>query len=218
VRLYGGRGGLPAVVASGDGGWVHLAPTVAERLSAHGYFVVGLDTKAYLSSFTSGSATLGVADVPGDFKTLVDRAAGGSELRPLLIGVSEGAGLAVLAATSAAVKGSVAGVIALGLPDRTELGWRFRDSLIYLTKSAPNEPGFNAAEIIAGVAPLPLAAIHSTHDEFVPVDEVRHVMERALEPKRLWLIPAQNHRFSGSESRLEQTLLEAIEWIRSAGR
>jgi hypothetical protein len=54
LRVYGTRGGFVAVVASGDGGWIHLGPYVAEFLSSKGYFVVGFDSKAYLSSFTKG--------------------------------------------------------------------------------------------------------------------------------------------------------------------
>ena len=35
VHVYGKRGaGTPIVVSSGDGGWVHLAPHVAELLAA----------------------------------------------------------------------------------------------------------------------------------------------------------------------------------------
>jgi type IV secretory pathway VirJ component len=44
------------VISSGDGGWLHLGPHVAEVLAASGYFVVGFDVKAYLSGFTSGTA------------------------------------------------------------------------------------------------------------------------------------------------------------------
>jgi hypothetical protein len=34
LRLYGERGGLPVIVSSGDGGWIHLGPHVAEMLAA----------------------------------------------------------------------------------------------------------------------------------------------------------------------------------------
>ena len=51
--------------------------------------------------------------------------------KPILIGVSEGAGLSVLAATDAQTKALIGGVIGLGLPDMNELGWRLKDS-IYL--------------------------------------------------------------------------------------
>jgi len=215
LRLYGDRGAAPAIVASGDGGWVHLAPDVAEFLAANGYFVVGFDSKAYLSSFTSGSGTLATTDLPQDFGVLVDYAARGGTQKPVLIGVSEGAALEVVAATDASLKRRVLGLIALGLPRTAELGWRFRDSIIYLTKGVPKEPTFDASEYVARVAPLPLVAIHSTHDEFVPVAEVEAVMQRAAEPKQLHLLEAQNHRFSGREAELRSTILDAVDWIKT---
>ena len=63
------------------------------------------------------------------------------------------------------------------------------------------------------MAPVPLGAIHSTHDEFVPVVEVQHVLERAKEPKKLWIINAENHRFSDNLEEFDRCLLEAITWI-----
>lgn len=218
LRLYGTRGGPVAVVASGDGGWIHLGPYVAEFLTGKGYFVVGLDSRAYLSSFTKGDKTLSTADVPGDFAVLVDYASRGGCTPPVLFGVSEGAALAVLAATSDPMKSKVAGIVGLGLPDHAELGWRFRDSMIYVTKGVPKEPLFSTAELIEKVAPLPVVAIHSTKDEFVSLDEVRRVMGRALEPKQLWLIEAENHRFSGKEQDLHQKVMDAIAWIKAQRR
>ena len=218
LRVYGARGGPTAVVASGDGGWIHLGPDVAEFLSSKGYFVVGFDSKAYLSSFTRGDKTLSTADVPADFAVLVAYAARGSSASPVLLGVSEGAALAVLAAASAEMKSTVAGVIALGLPDQAELGWRFRDSMIYVTKGVPREPLFSTADVIGKVAPLPVVAIHSTKDEFVSVDVVRTVMGRALEPKQLWIIEADDHRFGGREQELNQKLMEGIAWIKAQRR
>ena len=129
LRLYGTRGGPPVIVSSGDGGWMHLGPHVAETLAARGFFVVGFDVKAYLESFTSGNVTLSPADEPGDYKVLADYAARGATQKPILIGASEGAGLSVLAATDPQTKRSIAGVIGLGLPDLNELGWRWTDSL-----------------------------------------------------------------------------------------
>ena len=213
LHLYGQRGNPPVVLASGDGGWMHLAPECAAILARNGYFVVGLDTKQYLSAFTRSDATLRPADVPGDFKSLVDYASAGAPRKPVLAGVSEGAGLAVLAASHPAVKPAVLGVVGLGLPDQTELGWRFRDSLIYFTHKAPNEPAFSAAEVVAGLAPLPLAQLHSTHDEYVPLEEARRVYERAGAPKRLWVIDASDHRFSNQATQFSARLLEAMDWI-----
>jgi len=214
LQLYGDRGGPPVVVTSGDGGWIHLGPHVAEALATKGYFVVGFDAKAYLSSFTEGSKTLTEEDVPRDYRAVVDFAARDAREKPILIGVSEGAGLSVLAATGPDLKPAIAGVVGLGLPDVNELGWRWRDMIIYVTRGVPNEPTFSAGSIASKVAPVPLAAIHSTHDEFVPLGEVQRVMDGAGEPKKLWIVPAADHRFSNNLGEFDARLLEAIAWVR----
>ena len=94
----------PVIVSSGDGGWIHLGPHVAELLAANGFFVVGFDVKAYLERFTSGKTTLRPEDEPSDYKVIADFAARGTSQKPILIGVSEGAGLSVLAATDPRMK------------------------------------------------------------------------------------------------------------------
>ena len=215
LHLFGTRGGKPVLVTSGDGGWVHLGPDVAAFLASQGYFVVGFDAKAYLSSFTSKSGPLHSEDVPRDYAALVEYAARGGSARPLLVGVSEGAGLSVLAATAPEVQPRIAGVVALGLPDKNELGWRWRDSIIYVTKKTPNEPLFSAREAVTRVSPVPLAAIHSTHDEFVPLPEIRGILAQARDPKQLWIIEASDHRFSDNQPELQRRLKEAIAWIES---
>jgi hypothetical protein len=218
LRLYGRPGNPPTIVSSGDGGWLHLGPHVAETLARAGFFVVGLDVRAYLESFTSGSTALRQEDEPRDFAALAAYARKGSQVKPILIGVSEGAGLSVLAATDPATKAAIGGVVGLGLPNLNELGWRWRDSLIYLTHGVPNEPTFSTRSIVDRVAPLPLAVIHSTSDEFVPLPELQRVLEFAREPKRLWVVKASDHRFSDNLAEFDRRLLEAIAWVRDSAR
>ena len=217
LHIHGVRGGQPVIVSSGDGGWIHLGPHVAQVLAAKGFFVVGFDAKAYLTSFTSGSATLRPEDEPGDYKVLADFAARGSRQRPILVGVSEGAGLSVMAATDPATRSAIGGVVGLGLPDINELGWRWKDALIYVTHGVPNEPVFSTASMVSRMAPSPLAAIHSTQDEFVPLTEVQRVMAAAGEPKKLWVVPATDHKFSGNLPEFDRRLLEALAWVAQQG-
>lgn len=217
VRAYGTRGGVPVIISSGDGGWIHLAPHVADVLAGRGFFVVGFDVRAYLASFTTDTVTLRADEEPGDYRVLIDFAAGGAAARPILIGVSEGAGLSVLAAADPHNKPAISGVLALGLPDLNELGWRWRDAVIYLTHDTPKEPTFSAAAIVNDVAPVPLGAIHSTRDEFVPVAEVQRVFDHARQPKKLWLVPAADHRFSDNLAGFDSSLLDAIDWIARHG-
>ena len=214
LHLYGTRGGIPVIVSSGDGGWIHLGPAVAEFLSSRGFFVIGFDVRAYLSGFTTGGSTLRPEDVPGDFNALVQRARGSGGKKPILVGVSEGGGLSLLAASNNELKPEVAGIIGLGVPSRTELAWRLKDSLIYLTHKTPDEPMFLTASIVDKVSPLPFAAIHSTNDEFVPVADIQNIFAHARDPKRLWIVAASNHRFSSNQQEFQSRLLEAIAWVR----
>lgn len=214
VRLAGCRGRTPVIVSSGDGGWIHLAPEVAAFLERQGYFVVGVDVRAYLASFTAGRRGVSPREVQEDFLSFVDTAAaGGAPAPPVLIGVSEGAALSVLAATAPEVKARVAGVVALGLPDVAELAWHWRDVLIYLTHRTPDEPTFSTRAIVGAVAPVPLVALHSTHDEYVPREEVESVMARANQPKQLWFVEGSDHRFGGNPAGFERRLLDALAWV-----
>ena len=214
LHIYGPRGGAPIIVSSGAGGWIHLGPRVAELLAARGFFVVGFDAKAYLTGFTGEAETLRIADEPADFRTLAAFASAATGRKPILIGVSEGAGLSVLAATDPQTKAVVGGVIALGLPERNELAWRWTDSLTYLTHRVPNEPTFSASATVARVAPVPLALVQSTHDDFVPLEDARRIFEHASAPKQQWVVEATDHRFSNNLPEFEARLMEAIEWVR----
>ncbi len=176
-------------------------------------FVAGFDTRAYLASFTTAARTLRIEDEPGDYLVLAQFFAAKSGRKPILIGVSEGAGLSVLAATNPRVQAAIAGVVGLGLPDVNELGWRLRDASIYLTHRTPDEPTFNTTAIVNHVSPVPLALLHSTGDEFVPLDEIRRIYDIAGRPKRLWLIDASDHRFDGRMAEFDERLTEAIAWI-----
>lgn len=215
LHLHGDPQREPVIISSGDGGWLHLAPHVAELLASRGYYVVGFDAKAYLRSFTDHGQMLRIDDVPGDFATVVSLACDGSGGKPMLIGVSEGAGLSVLAAASPVLKPQIRGVIGLGLGDRNELAWRWQDSIIYLTKGVPDEPTFSAAEFISRVTPIPIALLRSTRDEYVTPEEADRMADRAREPKRVWTVRAADHRFSDNLPEFDARLMEAVEWIRA---
>jgi dienelactone hydrolase len=214
LQLYGPENGNPVILSSGDLGWAGLVVHVAEFLSGRGYRVIGFNTREYLSGFTTRNSTLNPADVPRDYKSLIDLVRQKSAVKPVLAGISEGAGLSVLAATDPSVRAAVQGILGLGLPDENELGWKWQDFTIWITKKAPNEPSFMVEDIIGKVSPTPLAEIHSTHDEFLPLDKAKAMFARAGEPKKMWVIEAANHRFSDNRDELDRRILEALEWIK----
>jgi len=213
LHTYGPRGGSPVIVSSGDGGWIHLGPHIAEVLAAHGFFVVGFDVKSYLAGFTSASGPLHREHVPVDYRVLLDYAGSTGTAKPVLVGVSEGAGLSVLAAADPRVQVAAEGVVGVGLPEVNELGWRWRDSLIYVTHGVPDEPTFDTTTVVGQVAPLPLAAIRSTHDPFVSAADTARIVAAATGPSRLWTIEAADHGFTDNLREFDDRLLEALAWV-----
>lgn len=218
LNLYGSPANPPVILSSGDLGWAGLVVHVAELLSSHGYYVIGLNSKSYLASFTAKGSTLKPADVPGDFRTLMAFIGKSVSAKPILAGISEGAGLSVLAATDPNVQRRIQGILALGLPDQNELGWKWQDFTIWITKKTPDEPSFMVEDIIGRVSPVPLAEIHSTHDEFLPLADARAMFLKAGEPKKMWVIESSNHRFSENRPVLDRRIFEAIEWIKVSAK
>src|SRR5512135_3817003 len=58
------------ILSSGDLGWAGFVVDVAEFLAGQKIAVLGLDTKAYLESFTVGSSSVDPARVPAHFEQL----------------------------------------------------------------------------------------------------------------------------------------------------
>jgi len=203
------------IMASGDVGWVGLAASRAQDLSSEGYAVVGVNVREYLSTFTSKGAHLQPADIQRDFGELARVLRPKGLLPPpvVLSGVSEGAGIVVVAAASAENHEWISGVITMGLPQLSEIAWRWSDFTSWITKKDADEPSVKATDYLAGVAPIPLVMIQSTKDEYVPEAEYRAMDKAAREPKRQVLIAASNHRFTDRIAELRAAYADALNWI-----
>jgi dienelactone hydrolase len=206
----------PAVVLfSGDGGWHGFIIEIAQHLAEQGYTTVGVDSKAYLTSF-SRPKVLEPAQVGRDMAMLANFAKAQAQAKSIVLaGWSEGAGLALLGALDPALRTEVRGVVAIGLPEVNELAWRWRDSVIYLTHKVPNEPTFNSKDYVGKLAPVPLMVIQSTHDDFVPPATARSIFACAQEPKQITFIDARNHRFEGQRPAFWQALDRSLAWFDS---
>jgi type IV secretory pathway VirJ component len=202
-------------MASGDVGWVGLAASLAEELSNQGYLVVGINVRQYLAAFTSGKAHLETTDEPGDYRAIADFLKGRHLLvRPVVLaGVSEGAALAVLAASDAKNHGWIDGVITMGLPASAELAWRWTDAASWITKRDANEPSFSPQDVIAAVSPVPLYMIQSKKDEYVTPADYERFRMLARPPSRLVLIDASNHRFTDRRAELDAAFAAGLAWI-----
>src|SRR5258708_39975550 len=144
-------------MGSGDVGWVGLAVSMAEELSAQGYLVAGVNARQYLAAFTAAKSHLQPSDVPADYRVFVDRLKERHLLiRPVIVsGVSEGAALAVLAASDPKNHAWIDGVITMGLPATAALAWRWADLWAAAVKRDADEPSFAAGGVLAGASPPP---------------------------------------------------------------
>ena len=215
---YPASGSAPkgvVVFAPGDGGWRGFAVEIAETVSSWGYRVFGFDTKRYLESF-SGRTTLRETEVSGDMRLLAEFARPGPRDRVIFTGWSEGAGLGVLAMDLPQKQSLFRGFVAIGLPGAAVLGWRWKDSITWVTKKDPDEPHFSTLPYVPRIAPVPFALIHSSGDEYTGVADAKRLFAAALEPKRFSLVQARNHRFEGNRDGFFRALREALEWIGQA--
>lgn len=203
------------VMGSGDVGWVGLGASMADELSAEGYLVVGINVRQYLAAFTSGQDHLRPSEVPGDYRSIVDTLRRSRRLDPPIIvsGVSEGAALAVLAASDPSNHFWIDGVITMGLPPTAELAWRWTDAGSWITKRDPNEPSFAPKDVIAAVSPLPLYMIQSTKDEYVSKADWETLLADARQPKKQILIDAANHRFTDKRADVGAAYVSGLGWI-----
>lgn len=208
------------LMGSGDVGWVGLAASLAEEFSAEGYTVIGINVREYLSTFTSGKSHLQVSEVPGDYRAFADLLAARKLLtRPVVVGgVSEGAALAVLAASDTRNRTWIDGVITMGLPPTAELAWRWTDVASWITKRDANEPSFSPADVIAAVSPVPLYMIQSRKDEYVTPADYERFRTTAREPKQFVLIDASNHRFTDRRKELSAAFTQGLAWIAARAR
>lgn len=202
----------------GDGGWKGRALDIAAGMAKAGYDVYGFDTKRYLASFTTDAGALKEEDVQRDLAQIAKWMQTRWRERISIVGWSEGAGLAVLAAASPDNEAVFNGVVTLGLSNTAFLGWRLRDDVTYITHGDPDEPMFRTNDYVPKIAPMPLCMIQSSGDEFVSKAEAEGLFAAAQQPKLYRLVQAQDHGFNGNTDGFFQSLLEGLAWVNQTAR
>jgi pimeloyl-ACP methyl ester carboxylesterase len=198
----------------GDGGWRGFAVTMAQHMAAAGYDTYGFDVHVYLSSFTTSHGALNPTDVMHDYGELIRDLQASNHVPVILAGWSEGAGLNLLAASTSDNAGLIAGILAIGLPTRSILGWRTADTLTWITKKFPNEPTFASSDYLGKIS-VPFFMIHSRGDEFTPLGDAEQMFTLLKSPKQLVITNARNHRFDGGQDHFFAQLVEGLHWIQA---
>ena len=218
VRLQPAAGTPRATVVflPGDGGWRGAAVTMARMIMTWGYDVYGFDTRKYLEVFSQNGTKLSQSQLADDLRVLAAQLRGGSPRPIVFVGWSQGAGMAVAAATGLGVKSPIQGVITLGLPESAVLGWDWKATLAIIARHEPDQPVFSVKPLLANMAPTPICMIYGSQDEYTNPENARDLFKAASEPKRLQQVTGANHRFDGHEDELYRFLKEGLEWIAGA--
>jgi dienelactone hydrolase len=203
--------------APGDGGCRGFAITITEKMAKSGYDAFCLDTRHYLESFTGGQG-LSTAAIASDFGEIARWIQQGKRERILFVGWSEGAGLGLAAMADPANQEIFDGLIAIGTPEVNILAWHWTDIGASIMHRPPHEPTFRSIAFMPKVSPLPLFLIASTSDEYISTEATRALFSAAREPKRLAIINARDHKYSGNTDAFFRTLDEALNWIEQQHR
>ena len=116
-----------------------------------------------------------VTDPPADYRSLSELLKRHGLLHePVVVsGVSEGAALAILAASDKRNHQWIRGAVTMGIPSSAELAWKWTDFTAWITKGDAREPSFAPQDYIGAVSPVPLVMIQSKKDEYVSEADYR---------------------------------------------
>lgn len=209
----GNSSGMPVIFLPGDGGWRGTAVTMARTIAAWGYDVIGFDTKRYLEMFSNDGEKLSPRELALDIRTLARLVSGPAKRPVVLVGWSQGATMAVAAASGLRQRTPIQGVVTLGLPQSGVLGWDWKATLAVAAHRPPMQPTFAVAPLMPDSTPVPLWLIHGSEDEYTALEEARSLFRAAGEPKHMEEIRGANHRFEGHQSELYWSLRRGLEWI-----
>ncbi len=196
----------------GDAGWRGFAVDLAQAMAALGHPVFVLDTKTYLTGFTNGQNALTTRQIGQDLRRLI-RWIAPPQGKVIVVGWSQGAAMAVLAAQGRGGHHLVSGVVTISLPEEAALGWSWKDTLFSLFRKKPHQPHFLVREHLSAIAPVPLCMIHPGDDAFTSAGSERALYNAAEHPKRLVEIPGANHSFDLVRDSFWAALRRGLEWL-----
>jgi fermentation-respiration switch protein FrsA (DUF1100 family) len=208
------------IYATGDGGWLGLGTDIFNWLASWNYPVAGFSSRSYLHhlGYFSETETTTPRLLARDYESIIAFAEGRLGLPAstpiILVGMSRGAGLSVVAAGAGSLDQRLAGLLAIALTKEEEhvLGRTRR------TTPADGRPGRPRAMIetyryLNRVGPFPVMVLQSTHDGYLPAEEARKLFGPDSEIRKLRAVEAANHSFHNGCQTLYQYAEDALKWI-----
>lgn len=195
------------IYATGDGGWRGKDLDLFRHLITFGYATAGFSAPEYYKHLRGDQETTTPALLARDYAKIIESAKNELTLPSgtpvILVGVSRGAGLSVVAAGQPELRQVVDGVVVMALTKEEEhVRWRRRRQSTELE--------------IYDYLPrldLPVAVIQSTRDNYLPADQARSLFGTDTDRRQFHAIDARNHSFAGARPLLYETLRSSLEWV-----
>ena len=216
LRLHFSRG-TPSperpllVYATGDGGWHRKDLAAYRRLVSFGYPTVGFDARDYVTHLGEGETTT-PARLAADYERIIETARSALQLPArravVLVGISRGAGLSVVAAGQRALLPSISGVLAVALTKEEEY-----------VMAPPLDRRDGTTQVVEvydslqQLANIPIAVVQSTRDDYLPAPRARALFGPDTPYRWLQPIEASNHSFGGARTELYDAMARALTWI-----
>jgi hypothetical protein len=189
---------------SGDWGWVPLAQEMAARMAAEGRYVVGIDSTGYFGR------KLDPSDWVVDLKTLrgfLNEKAGRPAGSPVtVVGFTYGAEMVPYVLNRGGVEG-IAGTLLIG-PDRE--GTSIYRIAVQLHLPAPPDEGFDVAEEMRRLPPIPVVLIEGALDTY---SQARSFLDLLRGPRKYVPIVGADRHFRQTRDTYFTLVSQALAWI-----
>ena len=205
------------VYTTGDGGWGRKDLALYQEIVAWGYPTAGFSAPDYLDHLRDESGTTTPERLGRDYADIIAFAETSLGVEPgtpvVLIGVSRGAGLEVVAAGQPRVRDKLTGVVAVALTREEEyVRWYGRLPVLHHTQKPVMVQVYEYLPLLGS---LPIAVIQSTHDQFLSAPAAAQLFGADTPTRRFHPIDARNHSFAGARGEMYQAVRDALDWIMS---
>jgi fermentation-respiration switch protein FrsA (DUF1100 family) len=213
-------GNVLIIYATGDGGWLGLGTDIFNWLASWNYPVAGFSSRSYLHhlGYTSETETTTPRMLARDYESIIAFAESRLGLPAstpiILVGMSRGAGLSVVAAGAGSLDQRLAGLLAIALTKEEEhVLHRARRTAPANGQARRPRVMIETYRYLNRVGPFPVMVLQSTHDGYLPADEARKLFGPDSELRKLRAVESTNHGFHNGCQTLYQDAEDALKWI-----
>ncbi len=208
------------IYATGDGGWLGLGSDIFNWLASWNYPVAGFSARSYVHhlGYFSEDETTTPRLLVRDYESMIAFAEKELGLPPstriILVGLSRGAGLSVVAAGEGGLDYRMAGLLAIALTKEEEhVLHRPRSARSANTTARPPRVMIETYKYLNRPTPFPVMVLQSTHDGYLTADEARKLFGPDTDLRKLKAVEATNHSFHNGCQKLYQYAEDAMNWM-----